>query len=132
LRFIFYKNIEEQNEINVILERIILTDKQLEELKLENLYYHQNWKNYDGKEFYRKLHNFLSEYEYIATGVNNNVFNLKIIDELMGSGILQAYKTFSEYIKHLRSFHNYSTIYIQFEKIFAEIKKRRNQKGGQS
>ncbi|GAB6045442.1 hypothetical protein JCM11957_10400 [Caminibacter profundus] len=130
LRFIFYKDIGEQNEIKAILERIILTDKQLEELKLESLYYHQSWKNYDGKEFYRKLHNFLSEYEYIATGLNNNIFDIKIIDELMGSGIIQAYKTFSEYIKHLREYHHpfiniKPTIYIQFEKISTIIEERR-------
>jgi len=142
-RFLFYKNINNEENKNVegiknILEKkdFILSDKQLEDLKLHKFYYHQKWRNYDGKRLYKELHNFLSEYEYIATGLNENIFEIKIINNLMGTGIIYAYKTFEEYIKHLRNFHiedkSFKTLYIEFEKMTEKITYLRNQKGGQS
>ena len=134
LRFVFYKAIDNKKDENIknILDKegLILTDKQLEDLKLHKFYYHQKWKNYNGKKLYKELHNFLSEYEYIATALNENIFDINIIDNLMGSGIIYAYRTFKEYIKHLRIFHTVNTslktIYIQFEKMTESIKKRRS------
>lgn len=134
LRFVFYKAIDNKKDENIknILDKegLILTDKQLEDLKLNKFYYHQKWKNYNGKKLYKELHNFLSEYEYIATALNENIFDINIIDNLMGSGIIYAYRTFKEYIKHLRIFHTVNTslktIYIQFEKMTESIKKRRS------
>ncbi len=134
LRFVFYKSIDSKKDENIknILEKegLILTDKQLEDLKLDKFYYHQKWKNYNGKKLYKELHNFLSEYEYIATALNENIFDINIIDNLMASGIIYAYTTFKEYIKHLRHFHtpntSLKTIYIQFEKMTEIIKKRRS------
>jgi len=134
LRFIFYKDIKEESSSSLeLIKRIILTDKELEERNLNDLYYHQTWKNYNGKVLYQQLHNFLGEYEYIATGVNNNIFNIEIIDDLMGTGIIQAYDTFSKYIGHLRKFHKppsipTSTVYIQFENLSRIIKNRRGVK----
>ncbi len=62
----------------------------------------KRWKKYDGKFLNKSLHSFLSEYEYLATGVNNNIFEIKIVDDLMGSPVIRAYETFSLYISHLR------------------------------
>ncbi|WP_457563373.1 DUF4760 domain-containing protein [Caminibacter pacificus] len=143
LRFIFFKDLTDYSDIENIINKIILTDKQLEEIninlgrkrvQLSELYYHQKWKNIDGKELHRKIHNFLSEYEYIATGISNEVFSIKIINDLMGSGFIQAYKTFCVYIQHCREYHSYnshsskSTLYIQFENVVKEILKIRGTK----
>jgi hypothetical protein len=72
----------------------------------------------DGEKTRRLLLNFLGEYEYIAAATNLEIFDKKVVKDILSYNIIRTYCIFRTYIKHIREIHtgdNY--IYIEIEKL---------------
>lgn len=54
-----------------------------------------------GAEVYYALSTLLNNYEFIAVGIDERVFDDRIVKELLRGNIIKAYKVFEQYIEHV-------------------------------
>jgi len=54
----------------------------------------------DGHKTQKSIYNLLNDYEYIAAGVHQGVFDKRIIKTLFQGPLIKAYSVFKNYIKH--------------------------------
>ena len=72
------------------------------------------------------INHVLSFFEELSTGTNEGVFDIDIVDKLLGGGILENYKCFLSYIQHFRSLNGSERFFDQFEKLALALLKRHN------
>lgn len=70
---------------------------------------------YDGKEIKNIIINLLNDFEYIATGVNMNIFDEEVVKRLWRGKLIYAFKMFKNYIIHLRIEHKWDKVYSELE-----------------
>jgi len=64
------------------------------------------------------ISNYLGEFEYIAAGANQDIFDKEIINNVIGYSFMRAFTTFHTYIYHLREVHfKDDSIYLEIEKL---------------
>jgi len=72
----------------------------------------------DGREIKDNILNFLGEYEFICSAVNNDVFDDEIVKRLFQSNIVRIYSIFKPYIEHLQTTHKYGkVVFCELEKV---------------
>ena len=72
---------------------------------------------YKGREIKDSIIDYLSEYEYICSGVNNNIFDDKTVKSLLRGSIISKYKLFEKYIKHQRDFTGNINYFSEFSSV---------------
>jgi len=76
----------------------------------------------------RSLISILGEFEYICAGVHQDVYDEKIVEDLLASTIINAYYVFEYYIKHLRydmrHGGNRDSMYKNFEKFAKKLSEK--------
>ena len=76
----------------------------------------------NGRETRRLLLHFLGEYEYIAAATNLDIFDKKVVKDILEYNIVRTYCVFREYIKHIRKVHaGDESIYIELEKLVKNL-----------
>ena len=87
--------------------------------EIRNNYF--NTKHLDDKE---KL-KYLNELEYFATGVNNKVYDIKIVKLMSGNRMIRQYNDWaSDFIRLRKSRYGNENTYNEYEKMIAKLKKR--------
>jgi hypothetical protein len=78
------------------------------------------------RKLVNEIHEFLNYYEYLATGIIQNILDEEVVKSLNKGNIIKAYFLFENYINHLRKHYNRETIYKNLETIALKWK-RENQ-----
>lgn len=84
----------------------------------------------NGTELKRNIKIVLAQYEYLATGIQNKVFDEKTVADIVEGPMIRAFELFKPYIKHLRELHKSKEIYIELEKVVDRWEKTK--KGAES
>jgi len=71
-------------------------------------------KEINGREMKDAIINYLSEYEYICSAVNNDIFDDKTVKSLLNGSIVGKYKLFEKYIKHQQESTGNKTYFSEF------------------
>ncbi len=67
---------------------------------------------------------YLNELEYFATGVNEKIYDIKIIKKMSGSRLIRQYeKWVSKFIKERRKKFGNNNAYCEYEKMIETLKK---------
>ena len=94
---------------------------------LNNIEYDNKFKaNIDGRRVERAIISLLGEFEYICSGIKNDVYDKEVVKDLLASTIINGYFVFEYYIKHLRhdmrhGGRNINSLYGNFEKFAKEL-----------
>lgn len=79
----------------------------------------------DGMKIERSIISLLGEFEYISSSIDNDIFDEKIVVDLLGSTIVYTYFVFEFYIKHqrhgLRHGGDRDILYVKFENFAKRI-----------
>lgn len=79
-----------------------------------------NTKSLDDKE---KL-KYLNELEYFATGVNNKIYDIKIVKKMSGSRLIRQYNDWiADFIQLRRSRFGNEKTYNEYEQMIKKLKK---------
>ncbi len=71
-----------------------------------------------GREIKDNILDFLGEYEFICSAVNNDVFDDEIVKKLFQSNIVRIYNIFQPYIEHLQITHEYGkVVFCELEEV---------------
>jgi len=74
---------------------------------------------------------YLGEFEYLCSGINNDVFDEKTIETLLDRSIVRAYDLFQHYINHLRDTSQHGEkIYKELEIVANKFRNRLQNKQG--
>lgn len=80
-----------------------------------------NTKTLDEKE---KLM-YLNELEYFATGVNENIYDIRIVKKISGGRLIKQYENWiADFIQIRRSKFGNSKTYCEYEKMIKKLKKK--------
>jgi hypothetical protein len=83
----------------------------------------ENKKFSDGRDIKDTIINLLNNFEYIATGINLNIFDEEVVKKLWKSKLPYAYKMFESYINHLRTEHGWGNVYVEMENLIKKWEK---------
>ena len=80
-----------------------------------------NTKNLDSKQ---KL-KYLNELEYFATGVNEKIYDIKIVKKMSGSRLIKQYDNWAaDFIKDRKKSSENSRTYYEYEKMIKKLKRK--------
>jgi len=71
----------------------------------------------NGREMKDAVINYLSEYEYICSAVNNHIFDDKTVKSLLRGSIVGKYILFEKYIKHQQESTGNKTYFSEFASV---------------
>ena len=71
---------------------------------------------------------FLSVVEQLSVGVNSDVYNLDIVDRMIGSHLMSMYERLLPFIRHSRKERDSNTLYTEYETLYNKICTKRNNK----
>jgi hypothetical protein len=77
--------------------------------------------NVQGREIKDAIIKYLGELEYIASGVNSNIFDKETVKKLMRYSFVRGYTIFYYYIKHLQQVHGNIKTYNETELLALEF-----------
>lgn len=81
-----------------------------------------NTKALDDKE---KL-KYLNELEYFSTGVNEKIYDIKIVKKMSGSRLIKQYENWiADFIQVRRNQFGNDRAYLEYEKMLNKLKKKR-------
>lgn len=84
-----------------------------------------NTKTLDDKE---KL-KYLNELEYFSTGVNEKIYDIKIVKKMSGSRLIRQYENWAaEFIHYRRNRFANGKAYYEYEKMIKSLKKQKTLK----
>lgn len=63
----------------------------------------------------RHIVTLLGKYEYIATGINEDMFDIDVVKKLVKTPMIDVYRIFEPYVKHLRNDHNKPNVFKELE-----------------
>lgn len=69
----------------------------------------------DGRIIRRHIVTVLNKYEYLAAGVNEDMFDIVSIEKLVKSSMINTFKMFQPYINHLRTHHKQDNVCAELE-----------------
>lgn len=75
----------------------------------------------EGADVRRRIAEFLGKYEYIATGVNTDMFDRDVVERLVKTPSINAYRIFEPYIRHLREDHHRPLVFKQLEELVVKF-----------
>ena len=78
---------------------------------------------YDGQDVKNTIINLLNDFEYIATGVNMDIFDENVVKKLWRGKLIYAFDMFKNYIHHLRIEHGWENVYTELEYLANKWKK---------
>lgn len=78
-----------------------------------------------GTSVVRALISIINTYELIASGITQEIFNEKLVLNVMDESILKNYEMMEKYIIHRRKDHDNPTFASEWEKLCIKIKKER-------
>ncbi|WP_294951035.1 DUF4760 domain-containing protein [Sulfurovum sp.] len=92
--------------------------KQLPDTQTDDEYRCISFRNdINGREMKDAVINYLSEYEYICSAVNNDIFDDKTVKSLLKGSIVGKYKLFEKYIKHQQESTGNETYFAEFASV---------------
>lgn len=98
-------------------ERKMDTLKSLSEIRKN--YFNTNTLNHNEKLKY------LNELEYFATGVNEKIYDIKIVKKMSGNRLIKQYDNWAgDFIKFRRKSHGNNKTYYEYEKMINRLKKK--------
>jgi hypothetical protein len=71
------------------------------------------------------LQDFIGFFEELATGVNLGVYDVDIVDHLMGTRVIRAFKAFEPWIERRREEYGVPGLYREFQTLAEAIERRR-------
>ena len=80
---------------------------------------------YDGQDVKNTIINLLNDFEYIATGVNMDIFDENVVKKLWRGKLIYAFDMFKNYIHHLRIEHGWENVYTELEYLANKWKKEK-------
>jgi hypothetical protein len=72
------------------------------------------------------LRRFLNYYELIAAGVNDDIFDITIMDRVAGTTIMNIWRRYGAYIIRLRREEDHASMFQEIEQLAASIALRRD------
>jgi len=79
-------------------------------------------KNYNGREMKDTVIDYLSEYEYICSAINNDIFDDETVKSLLRGSIISKYNLFAKYIIHQQEFTENKTYFSEFASVAKRYK----------
>lgn len=83
-------------------------------------------KNINGREIKDTIIDYLSEYEYLCSGVNNEIFDNKTVNTLLRGSIIHKYILFKDYIEHQRKYTENESYFSEFTTVARKYKEERD------
>lgn len=80
-------------------------------------------KSINGREVKDAIINYLSEYEYICSAVNNKIFDDETVKSLLRGSIISKYNIFKDYIIHQQEATGNKTYFSEFISVAERYKK---------
>ena len=78
---------------------------------------------------YKAKKKYIKELEFFATGINQKIYDIKIVNKMSGSKLIYQYEKYlKRTIKVIRKGKEDSKAYIEYEKMINKLKKYRNYK----
>jgi hypothetical protein len=78
----------------------------------------------------KAIRSYLDYLENVATGVNEGVLDVGVVDRANGGRIIDMATNYASYIQHRRGMLNDPQLYIELEQLAAEIRNRRGSSSG--
>ena len=79
---------------------------------------------------YKAKKKYIKELEFFATGVNQKIYDIKIVNKMSGSKLIYQYEKYlKKIIKRIRKGKEHSKAYIEYEKMINKLKKYKKYKG---
>ena len=79
---------------------------------------------------YKAKKKYIKELEFFATGVNQKIYDIKIVDKMSGSKLIYQYEKYlKKIIKRIRKGKEDSKAYIEYEKMINKLKKYKKYRG---
>ena len=79
---------------------------------------------------YKAKKKYIKELEFFATGVNQKIYDIKIVNKMSGSKLIYQYEKYlKKIIKRIRKGKEDSKAYIEYEKMINKLKKYKKYKG---
>lgn len=76
---------------------------------------------------YKAKKKYIKELEFFATGVNQKIYDIKIVSKMSGSRFIYQYEKYlKKIIKRIRKGKEDSKAYIEYEEIINKLKKIKN------
>jgi hypothetical protein len=69
---------------------------------------------------------FLNYQEYVASGVNEGILDIDVIDRMAGTTIMKTQEGYGDFIAKKRESDNHPTLYAELQKLAKLIHKRRS------
>ena len=67
---------------------------------------------------------YIKELEFFATGINQKIYDIKIVTKMSGSRLISQYEiAFEEIVKQIRNGKEDSTAYIEYEQMIEQLRK---------
>ncbi len=71
----------------------------------------------NGRDIKDNILNYLGEFEYICSAINNEIFDDDTVKSLLRKNIIRAYTIFEKYILHLQAIHGDKNTYSELQKV---------------
>ena len=79
---------------------------------------------------YKAKKKYIKELEFFATGVNQKIYDIKIVNKMSGSKLIYQYEKYlKKIIKRIRKGKEDSKAYIEYEKMINKLKKYKKYRG---
>ena len=79
---------------------------------------------------YKAKKKYIKELEFFATGVNQKIYDIKIVSKMSGSRLIYQYEKYlKKIIKRIRKGKEDSKAYIEYEKMINKLKKYKKYRG---
>ena len=79
---------------------------------------------------YKAKKKYIKELEFFATGVNQKIYDIKIVNKMSGSKLIYQYEKYlKKIIKRIRKRKEDSKAYIEYEKMINKLKKYKKYRG---
>jgi len=82
-------------------------------------------KTHKGREIKDAIIDYLSEYEYICSAINKNIFDDETVKSLLRGSIISKYELFKKYIIHQQNFTGNKTYFAEFSSVAERYKSER-------
>ena len=79
---------------------------------------------------YKAKKKYIKELEFFATGVNQKIYDVKIVNKMNGSKLIYQYEKYlKKIIKRIRKGKEDTKAYIEYEKMINKLKKYKKYRG---
>jgi hypothetical protein len=79
------------------------------------------------RRVHRRLDDYLNYFEMVATGVNNEIFDIDVIDRASGTIIVRVEETYRDFVRDVREREAAPTIWKETQALATAIRARRDE-----